>query len=220
MDSSQLRVEEGPLRYIIAVPKGRPSAGHPVLFFLHGYDEGAPLDIQDALTRHGLLRPGNAVRALKEFIIVAPQMPTRDDVWHRYADTVRVILRHVYQRHEGDPTRTYLTGFSFGGNGVFDLALLQPDTWAALWAVDPTRVPARDPQRPVWLSFGEVARHRKGGFIRALDLQPVVESADAERVYLDEGADHVGSATLAYQDARIYAWLLSKRLGSVADSMA
>jgi predicted peptidase len=220
MDSSRLRVEEGPLRYIFAVPEARPSAGHPVLCFLHGYDEGAPMDIRAALTRHGPLRPGNVVRAVEECIIVAPQLPTRGDVWHRYADAVRAILRQVHRRHEGDPQRTYLSGFSFGGNGVFDLALLQPDTWAALWAVDPTRVPARDPQRPVWLSFGEVARHRKDGFIRALALRPVLESADADRVYLDEGADHVGSATLAYQDERIYAWLLSKRLGAVADSPA
>jgi dienelactone hydrolase len=191
-----------------------------VLFFLHGYDEGAPLDIQDALTRHGPLRPGNTVRAVEEFIIVAPQMPTRGDVWHRYADAVRVILRHVHQRHDGDPQRTYLTGFSFGGNGVFDLALLQPHTWAALWAVDPTRVPTRNPQRPVWLSFGEVARHRKNGFIQALDLRPVDESIDGDRVYLDEGADHVSSATLAYQDELIYSWLLSKQLGSAANSPA
>jgi predicted peptidase len=221
MDSSRPRVEgEGPLRYLFAVPQARPSAGHPVLFFLHGYDEGAPLDIQDALTRHGPLRPGNPGRAVGEFIIVAPQLPTRGDVWHRYADAVRVIRRQVHQRYGGDPQRTYLTGFSFGGNGVFDLALLQPDIWAALWAVDPTRVPTRNPERPVWLSFGEVARHRKHGFIQALDLRPILESADADRVYLDEGADHVGSATLAYQDERIYSWLLSKQLGSAANSPA
>jgi hypothetical protein len=220
MDASRLRVEEGPLRYICAVPKARPSAGRPVLVFLHGYDEGAPMDIQDALTRHGPLRPGNTVRAVEEFIIVAPQMPTRGDVWHRYADAVRVILRQVRQRHGGDPRRTYLTGFSFGGNGVFDLALLQPHTWAALWAVDPTRVPTRNPERPVWLSFGEVARRRKHGFIQALGLRPVGESPDGDRVYLDEGADHVGSATRAYQDERIYAWLLSKRLSSAAHSPA
>lgn len=47
--------------------------------------------------------------------------------------------------------------FSFGANGVFDLARLQPDFWAAL--------AARDPALPGWLSFGEVARPRKAATI-------------------------------------------------------
>ena len=170
------------------------------------------MDIHEALTRHGPMRPDNAVRALKEFIVAAPQMPARGDIWYRHADAGRTIARMLHERHEGDPTRTYLTGFSFGGNGVFDLALLQPHTWAALWAVDPTRIPAKDSGRPVWLSFGQVARGGKERFIRALGLAPLADRADADHVYLDEGADHVRSARLAYRDERIYSWLLSKRL--------
>jgi predicted peptidase len=178
------------------------------------------MEIQEALTRHGPLGAGNAVRALEEFIVVAPQMPVRGDVWYRYAESVLAILRDIHERHRGDSKRSYLTGFSFGGNAVFDLALLQPETWAALWAVDPTRVPARDPQRPIWLSFGEVARQRKNGFIGALELRPAVEISDRDRLYSDDGADHVGSARSAYRDQRIYSWLLSKRLDSVAASPA
>jgi predicted peptidase len=211
---------EGPLRYILTVPNVAPSAVHPVLFFLHGYDEGAPTSIEEALTRHGPLRPENAVRPMDSFVIVAPQLPTRGDLWNHHADSVRVILRRVHEEYSGDPRRSYLTGFSFGGNGVFDLALLQPDTWAALWAVDPTRIPLRDPNRPVWLSFGEIARSGKQRFIRALDLRPAVEGSHRDRVYLDEGADHVGSATSAYQDRRIYEWLLSKQLASGDDRRA
>src|SRR5262245_41859219 len=132
MDASQLRVEDGPLRSLVAVPPARPSAGHPVLYFLHGYEEGAPMAMEDALTRHGPLRPGNAVHAIEEFLIIAPQLPTRGDLWHRHADAVRALLREVRQQYGGDPQRSYLTGFSCGGNGVFDLALRQPDIWAAL----------------------------------------------------------------------------------------
>lgn len=186
-------------------------APHPVLLFLHGYDEGAPMPIEKALTLHGPLRPGNPPAALAPFIIVAPQMPVRGDLWLRYAAHVRAILTEILENHRGHAQRAYLTGFSFGGNGVFDLALAQPNTWAALWPVDPTRVPERDPNAPVWLSFGEVARYRKRGFIQALELQPN-ETADAARVYLDEGEDHVGSARLAYKDERIYSWLLAQRL--------
>jgi predicted peptidase len=214
MKGVQFRLEEegGVLRYLLALPSAPKSqkALWPVLCFLHGYDEGAPMKIEDALTRHGPLRRGNPVRAINNFIVIAPQLPVRGDIWHRNADAVQQIVHDVQKRHGGDPRRTYLTGFSFGGNGVFDLALEQHGFWAALWAVDPTRIPSRDPKLPVWLSFGEAARYNKKGFIRALDLAPI--DAGTDHIYLDEGADHVGSAMLAYRDERIYSWLLSKRL--------
>lgn len=215
MEKPDLRVvESAPLRYLLSVPSGpglRPGAW-PVLCFLHGYDEAFPLEIRRALTRHGPLRPGSAPRAVRDFVVVAPQLPRAGDVWHRYADAVREIVAEVQRAHGGDPRRTYLSGFSFGGNGVFDLAVAQPGTWAALWPVDPTRVPREDPGRPVWLSFGEVARRGKTSFIRALELEPAAAEPGGDRLYLDEGRDHVGSATLAYADERIYAWLLSKHL--------
>jgi predicted peptidase len=210
-----IRIEEsGALRYLLSLPDD--DAGdekRPVLCFLHGYDEGAPMDIRAALTRHGPLRPGSAPAATRGFIVVAPQLPERGDLWHRHADDVRRIVTAVQASHGGDPRRTCLTGFSFGGNGVFNLAVAQPDLWAALWAVDPTRVPRAEITRPVWLSIGAIARHAKDAFVRALRLvsaaDPIPES---DRLYLDEGADHVGSATLAYRDHRIYRWLLDRAL--------
>lgn len=202
----------GSLRYLLAAHEP-PATGDraALLCFLHGYEEGAPAPIEQALTRHGPLRPENVERVLREFVVVAPQLPLRGDLWLRYADDVRQVVEGERKRLSCDATRTYLTGFSYGGNGVVDIAAAQPAFWAALWAVDPTRVPSRDPLRPVWLSIGQVARLRKPTFVRALNLQPA--GADSDRVYLDEGEDHVGCVTRAYADARIYSWLLSNRLG-------
>lgn len=207
-------VFDAPLPYVLSVPAGAPAEGGvwPVLCFLHGYDEGAPTEIRRGLTMHGPLRPGSAPAAASRFIVVAPQLPQRGDLWHRHADAVVRIVAAARAEHGGDASRTYLTGFSFGGNGVFDLALAQPDAWAALWAVDPTRVPRTDPGRPVWLSFGQVARYGKEAFVRALGLREAGAAPEGDRLFLDEGEDHVGSATRAYRDARIYDWLLSKRL--------
>ena len=215
MGEADLRViESAPLSYVLSVPPGAGEGKRPVLCFLHGYDEAAPTEIRAGVTRHGPLRPGSSPRATADFIVVAPQLPAAGDLWHRHADAVARIVADVREEHGGDERRTYLSGFSFGGNGVFDLALAQPDTWAALWAVDPTRVPRTDPRRPVWLSFGQVARHGKAAFIRALDLQPAGEAPSGDRLHLDEGEDHVGSATRAYRDERVYAWLLSHRLAA------
>lgn len=202
-------VEASPLRYLLSVPDGAADGPRPVLCFLHGYDEAAPTEIVQGVTRHGPLRPQSAPAATRGFIVVAPQLPTPGDIWRRYADVVQGRVEQVRDEHGGDPARTYLTGFSFGGNGVFDLALAQPGFWAALWPVDPTRVPADDPGLPVWMSSGEVSRRGEGRFIERLDLGSAVDPP-GDRVYLDQGMDHVGTATLAYQDERIYSWLLRK----------
>jgi hypothetical protein len=205
-------VTSGPLPYLLSLPAGEPDGTRPVLCFLHGYDEGAPAPLREGLTRHGPLRPGSTRRAVEEFIVVAPQLPRAGDHWHLHADAVRAIVDEVRAAHGGDPARTYLTGFSYGGNGVLDLAIAQPGFWAALWPVDPTRVPRADPGRPLWLSIGEVARYSRAGFIRSLGLQPASATPQGDRLYLDEGHDHVGSATSAYRDERIYDWLLARCL--------
>jgi predicted peptidase len=198
--------------YLLSVPGPAAAAPEPwpLLCFLHGYDEGAPLPIEPAMTRHGPLAPGSAPLATAGFVVVAPQLPARGDLWARYADAVDELVGRVQRDHPVDPARVYLTGFSFGGNGVFDLALRRREPWAALWPVDPTRVPPADPGRPIWFSSGEISRLRDDAFIRRLRLGTSHGPDPGDRVYEDRGQDHVGTARLAYQDDRIYRWLLSR----------
>lgn len=209
-------VKSGALPYLVSAP--RTGETLPVLCFLHGYDEAAPLPIEQGVRRHGPLSPTAAAVSTTLFIVVAPQLPRRGDLWHRYADAVKGIVQDVQAEHGGDPERTYLTGFSFGANGVFDLALSQPDMWSALWPVDPTRVPEHDPERPVWLASGEISRRNARAFTDRLRLSSLTESEPADRVYVDYDLDHVGTASRAYGDERIYRWLLEHRsVGAHAD---
>ena len=177
----------------------------PLLCFLHGYGEAAPLPLEKAMRQHGPLNARSASIATSDFVVLAPQLPMAGDVWRRYADDVRALVDEVRARHAVDEARMYLTGFSYGGNGVFDLGLAQPELWAALWAVDPTRVPREALRQPLWLSAGAVARTQKPEFIRALGLG----EADS-RIWADDGEDHVGSARAAYGGERIYRWLLQR----------
>lgn len=199
-------IESDPLSYVLSVPAN--AAGSPLLVFLHGYEEGFPTEIRTGITRHGPLRPGSAQRAMDDFVIVAPQLPSCGDHWLRFEDAIRRIVSGVAEQYECDRTRLYLTGFSFGGNGVLDLAIVQPDLWTALWAVDPTRVPRTDPARPLWLSAGQLARQRREAFVAALTLR---KAAEGDRIWNDEGEDHVGCATRAYREERVYDWLLARR---------
>jgi predicted peptidase len=199
-----------PLPCVVHVPADAPAHGLPLLCFLHGYGEAAPLPIARAVTLHGPLHADNAP-LIDRCIVVAPQLPVAGDHWHRFADAVRDIVVTVGARHDGDPRRFYLTGFSYGGNGVFDLGLAQPELWAALWPVDPTRVPPRAPARPLWLSIGECARPLRSRFDRVLELQDAATTGTGDRLGLDRGEDHVATAASAYGDPRIYDWLLARR---------
>jgi predicted peptidase len=214
-------VTSGPLPYMVSqpapvdlLPAEHSTAGWPVLCFLHGYDEGYPTPIEQGLTRHGPFKAASSAAATGEFVVVAPQLPTSGDFWHRYDDEVRMIVEHVQKEYGGDPQRTFLTGFSFGGNGVFDLGLKKPDFWRALWPVDPTRVPNADPQQPIWLSSGQISRRQEDRFLQRLHLERLRpehsdEIVPGDRIYLDQMQDHVGTASQAYQDDRIYRWLLA-----------
>jgi pimeloyl-ACP methyl ester carboxylesterase len=202
------------LQWLLEVPLAAEAGPLPMLCFLHGYAEAAPTPIATALTRYGPLEPGSLDVIADRFIIAAPQLPGAGDIWHRYAQEVVDTMAEIQRSRAGDGRRIYLTGFSFGGNGVLDLALAHPDRWTALWPVDPTRVPARDPGPPVWLSIGEAARRSRDGFIRAMKLQEADGDLDADRIWLDQDEDHIGSARRAYRDERIYEWLARHRVES------
>jgi predicted peptidase len=204
-------VTDSALPYLLSVPQG--GADRPLLVFLHGYDEGSPTSLLDGATRHGpLSRSADlAVEPGHDFIILAPQLPHCGDSWLRHARDVRAVIEEVLERHPADRSRVYVTGFSFGGNGVLDLAPRLTDCAAALWAVDPTRVPSLDTALPLWLSAGQLTRRQEHSFVRALQLRSVEDASAADRIYVDEGHDHVGTATSAYSDRRIYDWLLARR---------
>jgi predicted peptidase len=203
--------ESGPLPYLLSrPPAASPPGGWPLLCFLHGRDEGPPSPIREGVTAYGPLASISARVATAQFVVVAPQLPERGDGWQRYADAVRTIVQQVQARYEVDSMRRYLTGFSYGANGVLDLAPLQRDFWAALWSVDPTRVPAADSGRPIWFSSGELSRPLALACMQRLQLAPLDDSVAQDCVYTDEGLDHVGTGTHAYRDERIYRWLLSK----------
>lgn len=211
--------EVGGFSYLLALPSERRGGAtrRPVLCFLHGNDEAAPAPLLEGLTRHGPLHPGAPELVRHEFIVVAPQLPRAGDIWHRYDTAVLEILRSLVRDHAADERRVHLTGFSYGGNGVFDLAEEHPAMWAALWAVDPTRPPRARLDLPVWVSIGEAARAQTPQLVERLALEEANETLDdialarRDRLYADRGFDHVASAVDAYADARVYRWLLARQ---------
>lgn len=125
-----IEVDGKPHRYQVFVPSPR-AAGRkpPVIVFLHGSGERG-----DDGAKQTLVGIGPYIRAhLDSFpaIVVFPQAPEGSE-WSDNVDLVFAQLDAATREFHGDAARTYLTGLSMGGYGVWEMALHAPDRFAAL----------------------------------------------------------------------------------------
>jgi len=154
-------------RYQVFVPSQQAGGRHPpVILFLHGTGERG--SDGDKPTQAGI---GPYLRQhLAEFpaIVVFPQAPDGSD-WNGLAAKIAfAALEHASEEFGGDSSRTYLTGLSMGGYGVWELALLQPQRFAALVPICGALLPPRD-ERDLFVTplagqadpYGTLARQLK-----------------------------------------------------------
>ena len=204
----------GKLEYGVYLPPGHKATGEPapILCFLHGIREcwrssDKPEGKEGLMIEHGPLKGGKPQGGANSFIVVVPQVPCAQDEdersfkgWVKYAETVKEIVQMVRKEYNGNSQQIYLTGFSLGANGVLDIGHRQRDFWAALWPVDPGKLPEDSTDLPIWVSAGP-------HFRAAVERQNRVPKAQPNRVYEDAGLDHVRTATNAYSRPAIYKWL-------------
>lgn len=125
----QISVAGDTQRYQVFVPAQQGDGKRPVIVFLHGSGERGR-DNQ-AQVKVGI---GAYVRAhMDDFpaIVVFPQAPEGSE-WNQNASMVFAQVDAATREFGGDPRRTYLTGLSMGGFGTWDLALREPERFAAL----------------------------------------------------------------------------------------
>lgn len=125
-------VDGAAYRYQVFVParNARGSVKAPTILFLHGTGERG--SDGDKPTRVGL---GPYIRAHADSfpaIAVFPQAPDGRD-WNGIAAKIAfAALDAATEEFDGDRDRSYLTGLSMGGYGTWELALMQPQRFAAL----------------------------------------------------------------------------------------
>ena len=125
----------------------------PVILFLHGIKKrGKDLSLLDD---YGLLKH---VETLKDFpfFVLAPQCPSFVS-WPVVRHEVIALLIQVLSRFNIHKKQVYLTGFSMGGNGVWDLAAHSSDIFSAAvpiagWYESEA---AQQINIPVWAFHGE-----------------------------------------------------------------
>ena len=151
-------------RALVYRPEG-VTAETPVMCFLHGHGEAA-IDGQGTqqglgiLLAHGspALHGELGLRPFARFLLVCPQLEVQREWSAADAADVRNLVEQVAERHGARQGRKVLTGFSFGGSGVFTFAALQPDYWTALWPVAPARYSPPPADRPVLIHYGRPDR--------------------------------------------------------------
>lgn len=198
----------------------------PIILFLHGIGERGSEGMWQ--TQVGL--PA-AVRDHPErwpFIIVMPQCP-HDHYWTDPSMLAMAMaaLKQESAEFNADPERTYLTGLSLGGYGVWELARLYPDRWAAIaiasggifWSYSPERwrgiatLPAEYARAvghtPIWLFHGS-NDHTVPTRESELMFEAVKANGGHIRLWIYQGLGH-NSWTRAYDEPDLPRWLLDHR---------
>ena len=191
------------LPYLVTPPDGYApdGGGVPVLLFLHGGDRSN--------TRHHPARYAAGEGIEFPFLVIAPHC-TSGCSWARV--DFDALLAEVDQAYSVDPSRIYLTGYSMGGIGSWDLLGKRPDLFAAAAPIagggDAGSI-CRARGVPIRAYHGDaddVISHS-----RSVVMIDALEACDGKGELITlPGVDH-RSWIPTFKDPAFYAWLLSNR---------
>lgn len=184
----------------------------PLVLFLHGSGERGN-DIEKVKT-HG---PPKLVNEGTEFpfILVSPQCPDHM-FWN--VDILSALLDEIEANYKVDKNRIYLTGLSMGGHGTWNLALHQPDRFAAIAPVCGWSNPeeaCRISHIPAWVFHG--AKDFLVPLKSSEEMVNALKECEADvqfTVYPDVTHD---SWTETYNNEEFYNWLLEQSINNDED---
>jgi predicted peptidase len=199
-------------RYVVYVPfDWTPPRVWPVILFLHGIGERGT----DGL-RQSEVGLGRAIRLNAErvpAIVVFPQLQPEQRWLGEPAEAAMRALDEAIAEFNGDPQRLYLTGLSLGGFGVWHLAQLHPQRFAALVPVCGGIAPALTAA-----AVARVVRHIPTWIFHGADddIIPVAESRNMHNAmpgarYTEYPACGHDSWTRAYAEPELWTWLFAQR---------
>lgn len=127
-DAKRLKVDQWEMPYHVERFGERPDKGHSLYISMHG-GGGAPKRVND-----GQWENQKRLYRLDEGIYVAPRAPTDTwNLWHQdHIDRLFTrLIANMIAFESIDPDRVFITGYSAGGDGVFQLAPRMADRFAA-----------------------------------------------------------------------------------------
>lgn len=204
----------GALNYLLFMPANSTAmeqGKYPLILSLHGIGERGN-DLQQ-LKRDGLPR-GLDGNTTFPFIVISPQCPVSTEWYYDRTDTLLIkLLDQAIAKYPIDVKRIYLTGYSMGGIGTWDLALRHPDHFAGLLPIASRaegswNICVLKPV-PVWAFHG--AKDEVVDVLKAETLVKALRDCGGNvklTIYPEAGHD---AWTRTYNDAKIYDWLLQQR---------
>jgi len=213
-------------RYVVSVPGDWTAAKTwPIVLFLHGSEERG--DDGVAQSKAGL---ANAVRNHAGHfpaIVVMPQCRLKVS-WEAPAMEAQIMaaLDASAKEFNGDPQRTYLTGFSMGGYGTWLIGARHPTRFAALVVVcggiqwpAPHKIRREEPYMavadkvagiPVWIFHGSADRNVS--VTESREMAKLLRGREGEVRYTEyKGVGHE-SWDRAYNEPELPTWLFGHRL--------
>ncbi|OCT17265.1 hypothetical protein A8709_27445 [Paenibacillus pectinilyticus] len=119
------------LNYQLFVPHDfelKSEQQYPLFVFLHGIKKRG--DDISVLNKYGLTWIAESKPDFP-FIVVTPQCPA-DSNWTHVYQSVIALINEITTSYPVDTERMYLTGFSMGGNGTWDIAARSPELFSAI----------------------------------------------------------------------------------------
>jgi len=196
--------------YLLYLPPEYESSDKdwPLLLFLHGGLNGG-----ENLARLMANGPPRIIAVEGKdlpFVVVAPQCP-RDDTWFnkQRADAVDALLEHMISTYRIDPDRVYGTGLSWGGSGIWRMAIEHPDRFAAIAPMACAGQPssaARIKHIPAWVFHGE--KDERVLVSHARDMVEALKRVGGNvKLTVYPQGEH-NAWTVPYHSQELYDWLL------------
>lgn len=192
-------------------PDYDPSQRYPLILALHGSGERG--DDLEKLKVNGM--PAY-VEQHPDFpaIVIMPQCPA-ESWWTYHIRALAALLDHIEGDLSVDPDRIYLSGLSMGTWGLWSLAILQPERFAALVPIcgrgEPHLVAVLK-NVPVWVFHGAldeiVLPVESEAMVAALRWHG--NSRVKYTLYPDVGHD---AWTPTYNNPELFAWLFAQKRG-------
>jgi predicted peptidase len=197
------------LLYVVTIPKGYEkdeSKAWPLIVMLNGYG-----------TAYSSLKNLVTKAAVKQELPLITLSPHREKGWDAPGTEVIRLIDEVSRKYRVDSSLIYLTGFSYGGVGTWNLAGAYPDKFAAIAPIAAGRVSSTYTLRlvnmPIWAFHNEVddsmplADHQS-----AIDAVTKAGNKNVTfTIYPQRGHD---SWTQTYSGPEIYDWMLKHSLNT------
>ena len=198
----------GNLEILIRYPKGyKAGERYPVILMLHGAGgRGGEIEM--------VIRDNPYFKITKEkypdfpFITVAPHCTLNN--WFDHFESLRMLVRWVYENPFTDPDRIYGMGVSMGGYGIWQLAMSMPKFFAAIVPICGGGMywnASRLVNVPVWAHHGEIDHVVK--VEESIKMIEAVQRYGGEtKLTIYPGIDH-NSWTPTFENPEVFEWLLA-----------